>query len=200
MIPSPSEAKQQARRNAALARAEAARTVPGAADAAAAHFVAAIPTAPGLTVALYRPIKDELDTAPLAAALREAGATLALPVVQAPAAPLIFRRWDAGTPLAKGAFGAEIPDDTAPEVRPDMLIVPLLAFDARGYRLGYGGGFYDRTLAAIGPLPAYGWAYAAQAVQAVPTESTDLPLDGIFTERGAVWAASPAAPSRTPRT
>ncbi|MEL6111671.1 MAG: 5-formyltetrahydrofolate cyclo-ligase, partial [Pseudomonadota bacterium] len=117
---------------------------------------------------------------------------LAMPVVVAKGAPLSFRPWAPGTAEIEGAFGARIPaDETA--VVPGALIVPLVAFDTRCARLGYGGGFYDRTLAKLrraGPVTAIGYAYGAQEVDALPTGRLDEPLDWIVTERGAFRTGS----------
>jgi len=139
-------------------------------------------------VAGYMAIRDEIDPAPVLAALAAGGRALALPVVQGPGRPLAFRAWRPGAPLIPGAFGAPVPADGA-RVVPQVLIVPLLAFDRSGFRLGYGGGFYDRTLAGLrarGPVLAVGFAYAGQEADALPLEPTDAPLDAVATEAG-VW-------------
>lgn len=133
----------------------------------------------------YAPIRTEIDPTPVMTALCEAGAEICLPVVAGPRQPLIFRRWTPEMTLVPGAFGAPVPPD-GPEVEPVCLIAPLLAFDRARYRLGYGGGFYDRTLAALRArrrTVAIGLAYAAQEVARVPVEPTDEPLDGIVTEK-----------------
>jgi 5-formyltetrahydrofolate cyclo-ligase len=136
-------------------------------------------------VAGYWPMRSEIDPRPALSRLHDAGATLALPVVVARHAPLEFHRWTPGAPLKRGGFGTQVPS-LAEEVQPRALIVPLLAFDRHGWRLGYGGGFYDRTLAALraeGPVLAIGFAYAAQEVPEVPHSVDDQPLDLIVTER-----------------
>lgn len=141
---------------------------------------------PAAVVAGYWPMRGEIDVRPLLAGLAERGHITALPVVAAPRRPLVFRRWAPGDPLADGAFGTRHPVDVAPEVRPHCLLVPLLAFDRRGYRLGYGGGFYDRTIAALkaaGGVVTVGIAYAGQEVEAVPAEPHDEALDWVVTER-----------------
>lgn len=140
-------------------------------------------------VAGYRPIRSEIDPTPLLRAASAQGAQLCLPVVETADSPLRFRAWAPGDPLAKGAFGVEIPAD-GPWVEPDLVIVPLLAFDGSGARLGYGGGFYDRTLAglrAARTIRAVGLAYAAQQVETIPVEPTDQRLDGVATENGATF-------------
>ncbi len=143
----------------------------------------------GGTVSVFSTFGDELDTAPLVAALVRAGARLALPVVAAKAQPLVFRPWRPGDEMKSGPFGIAEPLDAAGEVDPAIFLVPLLAFDRRGYRVGYGGGFYDRTLQAARArrkVLALGLAFAAQEVPSVPTDEFDQPLDGVLTERGAI--------------
>ncbi|MFN4288837.1 MAG: 5-formyltetrahydrofolate cyclo-ligase [Brevundimonas sp.] len=175
------------RKSAADANADAARR-------AAAHLAAA-PLRGVLegggegarTVALYWPMGSEMDTRPLAEALEAMSHDLALPVVEARAEPMVFRRWRLGDPLELDMAGCPAPLPLAAEVVPDIIMVPLLAFDARGYRLGQGGGYYDRTLAhlrAVRQPVAIGVAYGAQQVEAVPVEPFDQRLDGILTEDG----------------
>jgi 5-formyltetrahydrofolate cyclo-ligase len=151
--------------------------------AAAERLAAALAGAPACASG-YLPFRDEIDPLPALALLAERGARLAMPVVVGKGLPLTFRAWVPGAPTMTGAFGVEIPADEIPAT-PDLLLVPMLAFDRAGYRLGYGGGFYDRTLAALraaGTVTAIGIAYAAQEVAAVPREPTDAPLDMIVTE------------------
>ncbi len=140
-------------------------------------------------VSAFHPYRSEIDLRPLLGRLAGEGWTTALPVVVADGAPLLFRRWLPGEPLDKDAMGIEIPEAHSPEVEPDVLIVPLLAFDRQGYRLGYGGGFYDRTLAKLRAkkrVIAIGAGYAAQEVETVPHESYDQKLDYVMTERGII--------------
>lgn len=173
-------------------RRRAAAQRPDAARHAAANFLARIAVQPGAVVAVYHPIKDELDTGPLAAALRERGARLALPVGDARNAPLVFRLHDGVAPLVPGRHGELTPPPQAPLVRPDIVVTPLLAFTRRGDRLGYGGGYYDRTLASLraaGSVVAVGYAYGAQEVDALASGPLDQRLDWIVTERGAIEAA-----------
>lgn len=160
-------------------------------DAASARLgvqlLAELDTTPGRVVAGYAALAEEIDPAPLMEALRAAGCDIALPAVERRAAPLVFRRWRAGDPCRAGAFGIIEPLADAPELVPDLLLVPLLAFDDAGYRLGYGGGYYDRTLARLreGGAPlAIGLAFAAQRVASLPREAHDMPLDLIATEAG----------------
>lgn len=131
-------------------------------------------------------MKDELDPRPLLSRLLELGCQCALPVVVGRDQPLLFREWAPHDTLEAGPFGTREPASDAPEVTPGMLIVPLLAFDLRGFRLGYGGGFYDRTLRGLredheGCL-AIGYAYADQQVDSVPVTDTDERLDWVVTE------------------
>ncbi len=128
------------------------------------------------------PMRTEIDCLPAMA--RHKG-RVGVPVIPGAAQPLVFRRWHPGAVMVPGAFGALIPEG-GEEVEPDVLIVPLLAFDRRGYRLGYGGGFYDRTLELLrakGPVTAIGFAFATQEIESVPIEPTDQKLDLIVTER-----------------
>jgi 5-formyltetrahydrofolate cyclo-ligase len=122
-------------------------------------------------------------------ALSAIGWRLALPVVVGPGLPLVFHAWAPGEPTVRAGFGLEVPAAEI-EVVPDLLLVPMLAFDARGHRLGYGGGFYDRTIAALragGVAPhAFGVAFAAQAVPLLPDSETDMRLDAIVTEAGPI--------------
>lgn len=141
----------------------------------------------GAVVALYRAIGSELDTSPLAQALVAQGRTLCLPVVVALDAPMIFRRWAPGEPLELDLAGCPAPLPLAETVTPDLVILPLLAFDPTGARLGQGGGHYDRTLAALrrdGSITAVGMAYAGQGLDRLPIEAHDQPLDDVLTETG----------------
>jgi 5-formyltetrahydrofolate cyclo-ligase len=137
-------------------------------------------------VAGYWPLSGEIDPRPLLVRCPIA----ALPVMQGPGLPLLFRRWRQGDPLQTAAFGVQEPGPEAELVRPFLLLLPLLAFDRRGGRLGYGGGFYDRTLAALrsafradgAPVIAIGIGFAQQEVPEVPTGPADMPLDAVVTE------------------
>lgn len=135
----------------------------------------------------YWPLGSELDVRPLLLHLHEGGRTVALPVSGPKGTPLIFRAWGPETALCEGRFGIREPDHGAPEVVPAVLFVPLLAFDRRGHRLGYGAGYYDRTLAGLraagGAVLAVGIGFAGQEVDAVPHGPYDQPLDWIVTER-----------------
>lgn len=164
-----------------------------ASEAAALHAIAALDDltgeVAGRTISLFCAFRDEIDTAPLAAKLRARGAHLALPVILGRGRPLLFRRWrEEDVLVPAGAFRIPEPPADADEVVPDVLLVPLAAFDRRGYRIGYGAGFYDRTLAllrAARPVRALGYAFACQEVGVVPAEPHDEPVDMMITEREA---------------
>jgi 5-formyltetrahydrofolate cyclo-ligase len=137
----------------------------------------------GKPLAGYMPMWTEIDPLPAMAAHQ---GVVGVPVIMAAAQPLKFREWTPGAAMVEGAFKALIPVDGA-WIEPKVVIVPLLAFDARGYRLGYGGGFYDRTLEGLrarGPVLAVGFAFAAQEVPEVPIDGTDQRLDFMVTELG----------------
>ena len=142
------------------------------------------------TAALYGAQGSEMEAAPLARALMVHGLELALPVVVRRDAPLAFRRWSPGDPLELDQAGCPAPLDLASEVTPDLIIVPLLAFDAAGGRLGQGGGYYDRTLEALRTegshrrIAAVGLGYAAQELDHLPMDAHDQRLDGVLTEAG----------------
>ncbi len=142
---------------------------------------------PGI-VSGYYPIEGEIWPLPLMAALRAKGHSLALPVMQGKADPLLFRAWSPGDPLIPGVWGIRQPAPDRPVVLPDIVLVPLLAFDARGYRLGYGGGYYDRTLRslrALKPILAVGLALDELEVDAVPHLDYDERLEWVLTPSGA---------------
>jgi 5-formyltetrahydrofolate cyclo-ligase len=160
---------------------------------AAAEAIAArpfpIPVASGVIVSGFSPLKTEINPLPLMRRLAEAGAKLALPVVAGRGQPLIMRSYAFGQPLNEGVWGIREPKDDAPEVDPDILIVPLAAFDRRGNRIGYGAGYYDMTINRLRsrkPVVAVGIAYAAQEVPEVPTTPRDARLDLVLTERDVI--------------
>jgi len=185
------DAKIRARKDASVIRKRAFDACPDAGENLSRFIMAADDTL-GLcddpkTISIFWPMGSEIDTRPLIMALSDAGHTTALPVVTAKESPLIFRAWRRGDPLVDGGFGTSIPDDDAPEVLPDILFVPLLSFDDAGYRLGYGGGFYDRTLLKLrteGRADAVGVAFSAQRVDTVIRGPHDQPLDWMATELG----------------
>ena len=135
----------------------------------------------------FAAIRDEINPAPLMTWLQAEGFRLALPVMQGRDKPLLMRSWSPGDVMAPAAWGIAEPLDDMPTVEPDVVLVPLLAFDERGFRLGYGGGFYDRTLKRLRklkPIVAVGLAYDEQKVDAVPAESYDEKLDWVLTPSG----------------
>lgn len=142
-------------------------------------------------VAGYRPIRTEVDPTPTMTALVMAGRRVCVPVIEAAGKPLKFREWAPGCAMTEGAFGAEIPAAGA-WLEPEALIVPLVGWDRQGWRLGYGGGFYDRSLEGLRakrPTLAIGFAYAAQEVPEAPREPTDQQLDAVVTEAEVVEIA-----------
>jgi 5-formyltetrahydrofolate cyclo-ligase len=141
--------------------------------------------APEDAVSLFVAMRSEPDLDPLAHALHAAGRTLCLPAMQGRRSPLLFREWAPGRPLVPAGFGVREPSHDAPLVTPALLFVPLAAFDRAGGRVGYGGGFYDRTLAQLraqGRALAVGVGFSAQEAAAIPREPTDEKLDMIVTE------------------
>jgi 5-formyltetrahydrofolate cyclo-ligase len=152
---------------------------------AIARFADDLALTPGITVAGYFPLRDEADPRALMSALSERGHPLALPCVTA-GQPLSFRAWKMGDPMHANprAFNIAEPLPSTALVTPGAVLVPMLAFDSDGYRLGYGGAYYDRTLAGLPHARAIGVAYAGQEVLSVPREPHDHPLDLLVTETG----------------
>jgi 5-formyltetrahydrofolate cyclo-ligase len=160
---------------------------------AAAEAIAARPfplaISAGTIVSGFMPLKSEINPLPLMRKLAGAGASLALPVVAGRGKPLIMRGWKWGEPLVGGVWGIREPVPQAPTVDPDILLVPLLAFDRAGHRIGYGAGYYDLTitqLRANKPIAAVGIAFAAQEIETVPTTDFDAPLDLVLTEKATI--------------
>jgi len=167
---------------------------PEAAAAAAGHFFSAVALEPQMVVAAYWPIRDELDCRPVLTRLMDSGQPVCLPVVLGDEEPLELRLWEPGAPLYPSGFGTLAPPDDAPQVEPDLVIMPLLGFDRAGTRLGYGGGYYDRTLASLTKTPRLiGFAFAAQELDFIPREPHDIPLDAVITEQGVLQFAARAA-------
>jgi len=148
----------------------------------AAHLLRGTLIPPGSVVAGFWPIQDEIDIRPLLAALHGRGHPLALPVTGRRGEALVFRAWTPGEPLLPGRFGTSHPAGEV--VTPDVLLIPLLAFDAEGHRLGYGGGFYDRTLALLPGSLRIGCAFASQELDSVPQGPYDQTLHAVVTEAG----------------
>jgi 5-formyltetrahydrofolate cyclo-ligase len=185
-VESPEQLKTALRR-AALAQRDA---LPPAERMAAALAIAErglpVEVTPGTVVSGFSPLKSEISPLPLLRRLADAGASLALPMVIGRGQPLVMRAWSFGAPLVSGVWGIREPPAHAPELNPDILIVPLLAFDRRGHRIGYGAGYYDMTIArlrAMKPVTAIGIAFGSQEIAAVPTTPRDERLDLVLTER-----------------
>lgn len=185
MIAPQSGWKEAFRKRATAQRKEAHASQPLAGERAASQFMHHIAPPPTAVVAIYHPYGSELDTGPLAEKLWAQGNELCLPVVLKKNAPVIFRTYTADIPLVNGAFGIMAPADTAPEIVPDIIIVPLLGFMRNGGRLGMGGGFYDRTLEKLRAekeIKAIAYAYAGQELDKFPVEKHDEPMDAIVTD------------------
>ena len=177
-------------RKAVFARRDA---LPAAERQAATEAIAArpfpLPIKPGVVVSGFSPIRTEINPLPLLRRLEAAGAKLALPVVVGRGQPLLMRSYAFGDALDAGVWGIREPKAEAPEVDPDILIVPLAAFDRSGNRIGHGAGYYDMTIARLRsrkPVVAVGIAYAVQEVAEVPVTGHDERLDLVLTERGVI--------------
>lgn len=180
------QALKSAARKAAFARRKAAKSI--ARDAQGAqHLMDYLRAFCGHPIAGYMPIRSEIDPLPV---MREMAASgpVSVPVIDTQDAPLRFRQWTPQSVMVDGPFGARIPQKGA-WIIPELVIVPLVAFDRSGGRLGYGGGFYDRTLEGLrakGTVHAVGYAYGAQEASDLPLEPTDQALDAIVTETGVI--------------
>nr|WP_275116230.1 5-formyltetrahydrofolate cyclo-ligase [Aliiroseovarius subalbicans] len=173
-----------AARKAAFARRKDAHGAK-AAQAGVAHLLEALMPHKGRVIAGYMPIRTEITPIPAMAAMAAWGPVV-VPVIEAADQPLKFARWTPDCEMVDGAFGAAVPK-VCEYLDPEVLIVPLVAFDGAGNRLGYGGGFYDRSLEGLRakrPTLAFGYAYAAQQADGLPIEPTDQPLDAMITETG----------------
>ena len=148
-----------------------------------------VPPPAGAVVSGFWPMGREIDIRPLLVALHERGHPIVLPETPKRGNPLIFRHWRPGDALLPERFGTSRPDGVV--LAPDFLLVPLLAFDRRGYRVGYGAGYYDRTLAALPGRFRLGVAYAAQELDEVPNGPYDQRLDAVATERGVIFCKDP---------
>jgi 5-formyltetrahydrofolate cyclo-ligase len=149
-----------------------------------ASFARELGIAEGAIVAGYHPFRDEADPRGLMSALSALGHTLALPCVVAARTALVFRRWAMGVKLKPNAYGIAEPPVSAAEITPAVVLVPLLAFDGEGHRLGYGGGYYDRTFESLRGVRVIGIAYSGQEFANVPREPHDHRLDAVVTENG----------------
>jgi 5-formyltetrahydrofolate cyclo-ligase len=177
-------------RTEAIARRDA---LPADQRQAAAEAIAArpfpLPIRTGTIVSGFMPLKSEISPLPLLRNLTEQGARLALPAIAGRGHPLVMREWTWGARLAAGVWGIREPLPQAPAVDPDIVLAPLLAFDRAGHRLGYGGGYYDLTIAQLRgrkTIVAVGMAFAVQEVFTVPVTPRDAPLDLVLTERGVI--------------
>ncbi len=164
--------------------------LPAADRQAAAQTIAdrpfPVPFRSGTIISAFSALKSEINPVPLMRRLAEAGAQLALPIVVGRGQSLIFRAWSFGDPFRAGVWGIREPLPEAPEVDPDILLVPMLAFDRTGNRIGYGAGYYDMSIArlrAAKPVVAAGIAFAAQEIPHVPTTPRDARLDLVLTEQ-----------------
>jgi 5,10-methenyltetrahydrofolate synthetase len=148
------------------------------------HIERSFPGLAGATFAFCWPIRNEYDSRHLARRLRAKGARTLLPVVVAPNAPLVFREWHPGVRLLEGAMGIPYPADSA-ELEPDAVLLPMNGWDAQGYRLGYGGGYFDRTLASLARKPVtVGVSFELARIETIHPQEWDIPVDYVVTERG----------------
>lgn len=186
----PAAHKKQLRKQAKTQRAEAAAAVPDAGDRLRDWLLAHVTFPDDVAVSAYWPMRDEIDPLPSLHALHARRHPIGLPTMPGKDQPLVFRAWYPDLELVDGGFGTRIPPETAPPIVPRILLVPMLAFDRRGFRLGYGGGFYDRTLEKLRARDpatrAIGVAYTGQEVSEVPTDAYDQRLDMIVTEKGSL--------------
>ena len=184
--------EKRAERTRALARRAHAHALHGK-DAAlrlAEHGLGFLPAASGAIVSGFSAIRDEIDPGALLQRLAGEGFRLALPVMQGKGKPLLFRAWAPGDEMGSATWGIAEPLPSRPVLEPDVVLVPLLAFDTQGYRLGYGGGFYDRTLASLRArksIIAVGIGYDELRIDAVPHLDYDQRLD---------WVQTPSGPLR----
>ena len=183
--------QKRAERTRALARRAAAHARHGreAGERLAEHGLGFLTLSPDAIVSGFSAIRDEIDPAALLERLAGEGYRLALPVMQGKGLPLLFRAWEPGDEMAPAVWGIAEPLPAQPTLEPDVVLVPLLAFDAEGYRLGYGGGFYDRTLLrlrGLKPVIAVGIAYCELRVDAVPHVDYDQRLDWVLTPSGPI--------------
>ncbi len=197
MSDDPTSAEKKRLRALSVERRKAAYAKHGvaASERLAAHGLGFLGLAPGTMISAFAAIRDEIDPAPLLKQLHGAGMVLALPVMQGKDMPLLFRRWTPGDAMAETMWGIREPLPSAPVIEPDVVLVPLLAFDRAGYRLGYGGGFYDRSLQrlrAMKSVIAVGLAYDELGIDAVPHLDYDEPLDWVLTPSGPMKCNAPS--------
>jgi len=150
-----------------------------------AHLQQALGPVAGLTISAYWPIRGEPNLRSLMEKIISGGGRCALPVVVERHKPLVFRCWSPGEPLSRGVWNIPVPGEEAAVVTPDVILTPLVGFDGDGYRLGNGGGYYDRTLAALKPRPrVFGVGYRLGALPTIYPQWHDVPMDAIVTEDG----------------
>ena len=179
------EQKKRFRTEAKVARLQAFHQAPNAGEQIAQQLLnLALPAAANISA--FWPLAEELDTLPLLHSMHQQGHQMLLPVMLGAGKPLAFATWAPGDLLKEAAFKTLEPRDDKERMEPNIMLCPLLAFDRRGYRMGYGGGFYDRSIAQLqeqGDLLTIGIAFAAQEVAEIPTGEYDMPLDMIVTEQ-----------------
>ena len=187
-IDDPASAKARIRKHAAKIRQQEANRHPDAAEKLAAHFQLLLDRFGCGVYAAYLPIRSEISPLPLITALHGAGQLTAMPVTPAEGHPLSFRPWAVGDPLEDGPYCTRQPPSRGKSVQPDVVLAPLLAFDSAGWRLGYGGGFYDRTIADFAArghkARVIGLAYDGQKLDNVPVGPYDMPLDAVLCPSG----------------
>ncbi|MCB5186648.1 5-formyltetrahydrofolate cyclo-ligase [Methylobacillus caricis] len=153
-------------------------------DAITMHFHAKFDWLHGRKVGLYWPIMGEFDSIPLMMELHQAGCSISLPTIEEKNAPLAFKKWHPNVLMGKGPLAIHYPLDTAYE-QPEILIIPLVGFDSKGYRLGYGAGYYDRTLHSLNPTPiTIGIGFELNQVDSIAPHSLDVRMEFILTEKG----------------
>jgi len=178
--------KQLQRKEAKKRRAQAFQCQTNAGQKACDIWCSQVDLAPNQIISIYWPLGDELDPLPLLRQLHASGHAMVLPVMLGAGKPLVFKRWQPGDQLQDAGFGTKEPLDDQPQLDPDVILAPLLAFDQQGYRLGYGGGFYDRTLGQLRQhkqVKVFGLAFAEQEVDLVVRGEYDQALDGMVTPK-----------------
>ena len=189
--PEPASEKAALRKQVARIRSLLITEYPSAGDDLTSHLDVVLQRCGRGIYAAYLPIRSELSPLPLFAALADRGIVTAMPVTPPPGNPLTFYRWAPGMRLDDGPYGTKQPPLGSERVIPDVILAPMLAFDAGCWRLGYGGGFYDRSIAELRvsghEVVAIGIAFGGQQVDKVPTGSYDMPLDAVWTPDGVVW-------------
>ncbi len=187
-IDDPADAKAKMRKQAAKIRQQEANRHPDAAEKLAGYCRLLLDRFGRGVYAAYLPIRSEISSLPLIAALHDAGQPTAMPVTPAEGNPLSFRAWAVGDALEDGPYGTRQPPVGDPPVLPNVILAPLLAFDSAGWRLGYGGGFYDRTIADFAArgykASVIGLAYDGQKLEKVPVGPFDMPLDAVLCPSG----------------